>query len=89
MERPAEFRNRAFLTDEEIAQREKATADRRFKLDNRPPAAQSPDGPGGAGGNYMTKSPDRLFEYACHEGNYSLTNILAGARAKENAAGGR
>jgi hypothetical protein len=24
-----------------------------------------------------------LFEYACHEGNYSLTNILAGARAKE------
>lgn len=27
-----------------------------------------------------------LFEYACHEGNYSLYNILAGARAKEKAA---
>jgi hypothetical protein len=24
-----------------------------------------------------------LFEYACHEGNYALPNILAGARAKE------
>ena len=26
-----------------------------------------------------------LFEYACHDGNYSMTNILAGERAKENA----
>jgi hypothetical protein len=24
-----------------------------------------------------------IFEYACHEGNYALTNILAGQRAKE------
>jgi hypothetical protein len=24
-----------------------------------------------------------LFEYACHEGNYALPNILAGARARE------
>ena len=30
-----------------------------------------------------------LFEYACHEGNYGLPNILAGARAaeREQAAG--
>ena len=27
-----------------------------------------------------------LFEYACHEGNYSMTNILAGERARERAA---
>ena len=27
-----------------------------------------------------------LYEYACHEGNYSLPNILAGARAGEKAA---
>ncbi len=27
-----------------------------------------------------------LFEYACHEGNYSLANMLAGARADEEAA---
>jgi len=27
-----------------------------------------------------------MFEYACHEGNYALANILAGARAQEKAA---
>ena len=27
-----------------------------------------------------------MFEYACHEGNYGLYNILAGARAKEKDA---
>ena len=27
-----------------------------------------------------------IFEYACHEGNYGLTGILAGARADEAAA---
>jgi len=26
-----------------------------------------------------------LYEYACHEGNYALGNILRGARAKEAA----
>jgi hypothetical protein len=32
----------------------------------------------------------RPFEYACHEGNYGLRNILSGARAEEKAAqGGR
>ena len=34
----------------------------------------------------MTKLEGRLFEYACHEGNYGLENILAGARAAEQAA---
>ena len=29
---------------------------------------------------------DRLFEYACHEGNYGLANMLTGARADEKAA---
>lgn len=33
---------------------------------------------------YAAKGP--LHEYACHEGNYSLPNILAGARAQERAA---
>ncbi len=28
----------------------------------------------------------RQYEYACHEGNYALENILAGARATERAA---
>jgi hypothetical protein len=35
----------------------------------------------------MTRIPGPLFEYACHEGNYALANILAGARAKEKAEG--
>ena len=30
----------------------------------------------------------RLYEYACHEGNYALPNILAGARAQERAPAG-
>ena len=29
------------------------------------------------------------FEYACHEGNYGLRNILAAARAEERAAAGK
>ena len=28
----------------------------------------------------------RINEYACHEGNYAMTNILAGVRAEEKAA---
>jgi len=33
----------------------------------------------------MTKSQSQLFEYGCHEGNYGLKGILAGARAQEKA----
>jgi hypothetical protein len=29
---------------------------------------------------------ERIYEYACHEGNYALTDILRGARAEETAA---
>ena len=29
-----------------------------------------------------------IYEYACHEGNYAMANILAGERAKEKAAAG-
>lgn len=37
---------------------------------------------------YMTKQSDeenRIFEYACHEGNYGMTNLLAGTRTEERA----
>lgn len=37
----------------------------------------------------MRKSREGVFEYACHEGNYSMTDILAGARAAENRAAGQ
>ncbi len=34
----------------------------------------------------MTRTQDPMYEYACHEGNYGLYNILTGSRAKETAA---
>ena len=34
----------------------------------------------------LTSTAGPLFEYACHEGNYGLYNILAGARAEEARA---
>ncbi|MCY3934166.1 MAG: hypothetical protein OXH70_20880 [Acidobacteria bacterium] len=34
----------------------------------------------------LMKKGEALFEYACHEGNYGLFNILSGARAKEAEA---
>ena len=54
--------------------------------------------PGVAAQNAPTKAPDKLwsfalnltkdssqgvFEYACHEGNYAMKNILSAARAEE------
>jgi hypothetical protein len=38
----------------------------------------------------MTKIDGLIYEYACHEGNYGMTNLLTGARmddaVKEKAA---
>src|SRR5262245_31163995 len=31
----------------------------------------------------LWKSGERIFEYACHEGNYAMSNSLSGARADE------
>jgi hypothetical protein len=33
----------------------------------------------------MTRVDSPIYEYACHEGNYAMRNILSGARAQENA----
>jgi hypothetical protein len=35
----------------------------------------------------MTRTGEPLLEFACHEGNYSLTNILRTVRAAEQSAG--
>ena len=32
---------------------------------------------------------DMLYEYACHEGNYSLSGVLSGARYQERMEAGR
>jgi hypothetical protein len=29
---------------------------------------------------------ERVFEYACHEGNYAMTGVLAGARKEQAEA---
>ena len=34
----------------------------------------------------LQKTDGPIFEHACHEGNYGITNTLAGARAEERAA---
>ena len=34
----------------------------------------------------MKKSQEPMFEYACHEGNYAMLSMLAGARVQEKAA---
>jgi len=37
---------------------------------------------------FVQKGENVIFEYACHEGNYAIAGILAGARAEEQAAAG-
>jgi hypothetical protein len=34
----------------------------------------------------MSKTREQIYEYACHEGNYGMVNILSAARAEEKAA---
>lgn len=36
----------------------------------------------------MTRIQDQIFEYACHEGNHAIVNMLKGARLEEREAGG-
>jgi hypothetical protein len=36
---------------------------------------------------HLTKTTERPFEYACHEGNYAMRNMLSIAREEEKAAG--
>ena len=58
------------------------TIDYRFTVDDpetwaRPWSAEVP----------FAAVSDRIYEYACHEGNYSITNVLRGARAEEQRSG--
>ena len=34
----------------------------------------------------MTRTTDKIYEFACHEANYGLMNILSAARAEEQEA---
>ncbi len=44
------------------------------------------DAPWGGEYEFHPLEPSRLYEYACHEGNYALHGILAGARVQEAEA---
>ena len=33
----------------------------------------------------MGATVGQLYEYACHEGNYAIVNVLRGARAQDRA----
>ena len=37
----------------------------------------------------MARTDEQIYEYACHEGNYGMVNLLKGARVQEKAAGNR
>lgn len=55
----------------------------RFEIDN--PTAYTRRW---AGELTMSRTADRIYEYACHEANYSLENMLRGYRAAERKPGG-
>jgi hypothetical protein len=38
---------------------------------------------------FMARSKEPMYEYACHEGNYAMKNILTGARISEQKALGK
>jgi hypothetical protein len=37
----------------------------------------------------MQQTDEQIYEYACHEGNYGIVNLLSGARVQEKAAEGK
>ena len=47
------------------------------------------DAPWGGEYEFHPLETQRLFEYACHEGNYALPGILSGARVEEAKAAGK
>jgi len=51
----------------------------RFQVDD----PDSWDKPWGGEGVFNALKPGSVFEYACHEGNYALEHVLAGARMAE------
>ena len=38
------------------------------------------------GSSPWARGTDPIFEYACHEGNYGIMNMLAGSRVLEESA---
>ena len=92
MQRPARHEGREFLTAEEIAEanlnaRTFATSERRSELSAERDVglAYTWERPWTAALD-MPRTNGLLYEYACHERNYGMENLLLGARALERAA---
>ena len=87
LERPSDLEGKAQLSDAEHEERQqkvqesRSTDDDQFTIDD-PKAFTRP----WTGSLPMSKIDGPIFEYACHEGNYAMTSILAGARAQEKKA---
>ena len=42
-----------------------------------------------SGDSVLSRTDSPMYEYACHEANYSLTNVLRGARFQEKSSSKR
>ena len=98
MQRPEELAGKERLTAEEAAEYEARLAERRRAGDSTSPTASLE-----ARVSYeqaiwarpwtaevrMTRTDEPLYEYACHEGNYSMASSLTGAHAVRAAAEGQ
>ena len=72
-QRPDDVAGKEVLTEEEARVLEERTARERVAW-TQPCSATFP----------RVRIDGEVFEYACHEGNYSMANILSGARADES-----
>ena len=85
-ERPARQADKAFLTEEEAAERftrvDENTIDWQATVEDpsvytRPWTVAIP----------LRREPEYIIEYACHEGNHTIEGVMGGQRAVEKRAG--
>ena len=85
-ERPARQADKAFLTEEEAAERftrvDENTIDWQATVEDpsvytRPWTVAIP----------LRREPEYIIEYACHEGNHTIEGVMGGQRAVEKTAG--
>ena len=87
LERPAALGDKAVLTPEEAAEFRNTALESR-NADRRDGGARRDVHATVHGMIPMTQTDAPWFEYACHECNYGMTNLLAGARVQERATAG-
>jgi hypothetical protein len=99
LERPKELADRAYFTEAEArAYEQRSLLDRTVAISRGDPAYELEVAgdldtyePGhllpGRRASLITDPPDgRMFEYACHEADHSMSNVLRGARFQERSS---